>query len=140
MTGQELLAYQVDHMGYQLSKVFEGIKEEHLDHKACECMMSPRQAVEHLCEVYTAYTTEAAGGKHAWGSYSAGDKSWPDLWAECNRLRGQAVAAAKGAEGEKALTDAYAYIVAHDSYHVGQMATCRISSDPAWDPYSIYQE
>ena len=135
MTAKELLKHQIDDSGNQLVKVFDGI-DESLDSKLTDQAMSPRQVAAHLCECYQAVITEAAGGKHQWGSYQPSTTEWPALWQEVMALRSQASEAALGAADWE--THANAFIPAHDYYHVGQLAMLRLTKDPAWDPYSIY--
>ena len=43
-------------------------------------------------------------------------------------------------DDEKTLRNAAAYITSHDFYHVGQMATFRLTHSPGWDAYSIYSQ
>jgi uncharacterized damage-inducible protein DinB len=138
MTGAELIAHQLDTTGHQLTRVFEGIKEEHQDYKACSKAMTPKETLEHLCECYQAFLTESQGGSYEWGSFSIADKSWENLLSQFNSLRGRAVQLAKGSQETRVLRSASAYMVLHDAYHVGQMASCRIETDADWDPYSIY--
>jgi hypothetical protein len=135
MTTNELLKYQIDDAGFQLNKVFEGV-DSSLDERLTEHAMSPREIAAHLGECYTAVITETSGGKHEWGTYSPSTTEWPALWNEVMELRGRASAAALSSnDWEK---HASAFIPAHDYYHVGQMAMLRLTKDPGWDPYSIY--
>ena len=139
MTASELMAFELDQVGNQLNKVFEGIQEGHQDHKVCDKSMTPKETLEHLCECYQAFITESQGGTHDWGSFSIEDKSWENLWSQFTSTRERAVRTAKGSDETRVLRSAFSYMVAHDAYHVGQMAACRIDTDPSWDAYSIYQ-
>jgi uncharacterized damage-inducible protein DinB len=139
MTAADLIKYELDSVGYQLTQVFAGIPEAAHNARACGTGMTSREMLEHLCEVYQAMLTESGGGKHEWGSYSIEDKSWPSLMATMERLRGEAVAAALASSDETRLKSAAQYLVLHDAYHVGQMSLVRMESDPSWNPYCIYE-
>ena len=138
MTATELIAFQLDDVGNQLKKVLDGM-EKHKNHKVCDKSMSPAETIEHLCECYQAFTTESQGGTHEWGSFFLSDKSWESLTSQFTSMRDRAVRLAKASEETRVLRAASAYMVAHDAYHVGQLASCRIDADEAWDPYSIYK-
>lgn len=139
MTTKDLLKQQMDDAGFQLEKALEGVNDAGADHKVCASAMSARETAEHLCEAYTAAAAAAAGNKHEWGSYSLEDKSWDNVMTTFRRLRSEAVAGVLAADEERAASLGSAFIIAHDYYHVGQLASSRIDSDGAWDPYSIYQ-
>ena len=137
MTVKELLQHQFDDAGYQLDKVFEGV-DESLDFKLTEKGMSPREIAAHLAECYTAVITEAAGGKHNWGSFQPSTTEWPALLTEMKELRSKATVAVLEKEGWE--SHANAFITAHDYYHVGQLASIRLTRDSDWDAYSIYSQ
>lgn len=139
MTANDLLNKQLDDVSYQLDKVFEGVSEADLDFKVAPAAMSIREIAEHLCEVYTAVETESNGGSHSWGSFSIEDKSWSNLMEQFHALRANVLAIASNASDEKAVLNASAYLVAHDYYHVGQLASLRLATDSGWDAYSIYK-
>lgn len=136
MTAKELLKHQFDDAGYQLTKVVEGI-DSSLDLKLTDKGMSTREIVAHLGECYTAILTESKGEKHSWGSYQPATTEWPALWNEVQGLREKAIVAATEKEGWE--DHASAFGPAHDYYHVGQIASIRLSQDAEWDPYSIYK-
>jgi hypothetical protein len=139
MTPKELIQYQMDDAGFQLSKVLEGLTEEQMDAKVCGSTMSPRETMAHLCDCYQAVITETAGGKHEWGSLQIADSSSDALTAFLWDMRKRAVEAVMASDDDKWLRGAYGYICAHDCYHVGQLATLRVERTPGWDPYSIYR-
>ncbi|MBW7928889.1 MAG: hypothetical protein H3C58_12580 [Fimbriimonadaceae bacterium] len=56
-----------------------------------------------------------------------------DAIAEMSALRNRAIAVAD----EKIAVE---YIAVHDAYHVGQLVTLRLSVEPDWNYYSIYDE
>jgi hypothetical protein len=135
MTAKELLKKQFDDAGYQLEKVFNGV-DSSLDFKLTAHSMSPRELATHLAECYFAVIKESKGEKHSWGTYTPNSTEWPALLNEMKELREKATAAALEAEGWE--DHANGFIVAHDYYHVGQMALIRMKQDASWDPYSIY--
>lgn len=139
MTLKELITYQIDDAGYQLEKVLEGFPEALVDYHVPEIAMSPREIVGHLCEAYQATITMVEGGTHEWGSYQAPTKDWGPLLAVFTDLRAKATAAILTLDEEKAAKDANAYIIAHDYYHVGQLANAKRVAVPEWDGYSIYR-
>jgi hypothetical protein len=139
MTATELLNKQLDDVTYQLDKILEGVKESDIDFKIAPTVMSTREQVEHLCEVYTAVEEESRGVDHAWGTFSIEDKSWANLTSQFAALRAKALEIVSGAEDEKALIGASGFMIGHEYYHIGQLATLRIATDSAWNPYSIYR-
>ena len=140
MTSTELLRFQIDDAGYQLEKVLEGLDGSHVDGKPVATAMSMRETVAHLGEAYQATITEAAGGSHSWGSFQIDTDNWAGLVEKVMALRAQAADAALASEDEdKGAKSAHAFIIAHDYYHVGQLAVIRIAIDSAWDPYCIYR-
>ena len=100
--------------------------------------MSPRELVEHLCECAVAFNKSAVGEKHEWGTFSVDDKSPANLRAELKRLRAEAVAEVNGED--EVLKEAFSFLSSHDAYHVGQLCSCRLSLDPNWNAYAIYEE
>lgn len=103
-------------------------------------MMSARQTLEHLCEVYTAFMTMANGGQHEWGTYQSGIADYQALHDHLFALRDQAVQYVKGTNDEKLYALACEFIVLHDGYHVGQLVGARIHLQPDFDPYCIYRQ
>ena len=140
MTAKELLKWQLDHVGTQLTKAFDGLPVSGWDHRASPGAMSPRETAEHLCECYTAFAASAAGGKHEWGSFQIEDKSEANLIATMRTLRSDAVATALATGDDQVYREATEYILTHDAYHVGQLCASRLDSDPNWDAYAIYTE
>jgi uncharacterized damage-inducible protein DinB len=139
MTCREYIAYEIDNSGFQLDKVLDGLKAEHLDHQLTDKAMTPREILLHLAEAYLAFVTETEGGKHEWGTFQPSDRGWEGVLKQFREQRAKAVAAAMSAQDDTQLKHAHDYIVAHDYYHVGQLALLRVQLDPNWDPYSIYQ-
>jgi hypothetical protein len=139
MTAKELLAHQIDEAGFQLKMTFEGLSEEGFDHHACGSSMSPREMIEHLAEACQATIETAAGREYEWGSFSIEDKTGANLVAVWADLREKASAAVLAGESEGSFKSGSAFLVEHDFYHVGQMATVRLSLDPDWNAYCIYR-
>lgn len=101
--------------------------------------MSIRELVEHLCEVYTAVEEQSRGVHHNWGGYSLEDKSWENLTATFTDLRSKAIEIVSTAESEKDFFTATDFMVGHEYYHIGQLASIRLATDPTWDPFCIYR-
>ena len=139
MTALELLKAEIDDAGYQLTKTMEGLDDVGAEHKATPDSMSAKEMIEHLAEAYVALSTEVAGGKHSWGTYKAADPTWVGVQSEWKSARDKAADAALGAGTDAAIMLAHDFIVAHDYYHVGQMVTLRLSLDPQFNFYGIYQ-
>jgi len=140
MTANQMVQREIVNIGGQLRAVSEGMPDAGQDFKFTAEAMTPRQMIEHLCEAYTAVLNIASGREHRWGEYQAEDKDYGKLLLTMWDLRRQAAAAVKDDSSDKLAETGYDYIVAHDAYHVGQMALVRMHVDPAWDPHSIYSE
>ena len=132
----EILKYGLDQCLYQLEQVFAGVED--FDAKPIATQMSPREVLVHLCEVYQAFLTEAAGGKHSWGTYALPGEANDDLKKFTFALRSQAVAVVEANPTEEVEKHAMAFMVLHDPYHVGQMVQHRLAMEPDWNAYSIY--
>ena len=139
MTAKELLIAQIDAVTYQIEKVLENLTEEQLDKRLDPSSQTIREQVEHLCEVYTAVDTIFQGKQHSWGQYSVEDKSWGNLTTLCWTLRAKAIEWVTSSDDDKTLNRGSDFIVGHDNYHVGQIASIRIATDSTWDPFSIYK-
>lgn len=138
MNAQELLEAQLKDIFGQVSAVYKDISESSMDHKSCPSAMTPREMLEHLCECCVAVSTHASGEKYSWGSYSAPDKTTKGLWNEYAGLRAKAVQDALGLGTDEGLNLASNYLVLHEPYHVGQVVTSRLESEPTWDADSMY--
>jgi hypothetical protein len=135
---KDVLKYQLESTGYQVDKVLEGLPEDQWDARLREDCMSPKEAVAHLIECYVAVQKDMAGHQHEWGAYMPADDAPPALMEEMRAERRRAWDGLIKSGDEKAIRAATQYIVLHDAYHVGQLATLRLGLDPKWDPYSIY--
>jgi len=139
MTANELLNNQLNDVSYQIDQILAGVDEGDVDFKIAPTAMSIREQLEHLCEVYTAVEEGSRGVDHAWGEFSIEDKSWTNLTSLFASLRAQAIQIVSAAQDDKAITDASSFMVGHEYYHIGQLASLRIATDSAFDPYSIYR-
>jgi uncharacterized damage-inducible protein DinB len=139
MTASELLLHQLDDTGHQLQGVFNGIDESTADAKLVDGAMTPRETAAHLIECCYAFLTEADGGSFDWGSFQIEDQSWSHLMDTFAAKRKEVVDRVANGD-DRTLKLASAYVVLHETYHVGQMAQMRISKTADWDPYSIYKK
>lgn len=131
----DYLTKQCDYVGRQVRSAVRDLSVEAWDSRSNACAMTPRETVTHLCDVYQYATAKAKGGEAKWNQYEAPSDSQV-MMEDFDRLRKTAVeACAASGDPYELLTD---YIIVHDAYHVGQLCTARIASEPAWDPYSIY--
>ncbi|MCW5936034.1 MAG: hypothetical protein KIT11_01840 [Fimbriimonadaceae bacterium] len=136
MTARELMTDLLEETGYQVEKVFEGLEEAQKDAKAVPSALSPMETLHHLAEAYVAFLAHVEGRKHEWGSLEPTGSTLAERLDCWRTTRAKAVEAAASDE-EHVLMDAKEYLVLHDTYHVGQMATLRVALG-GWDPYSIY--
>lgn len=137
MTAPELMQHQIDNLGFQLEQCFAGWNPNHLDDTLTEGGMSARTTLAHLAECCVAASTEAAGGKHEWGSYTLPDPTWDAAQAEWRSQRA-AAAALLCKDDEACLKHAHDFLVSHDAYHVGQLCQLRLKVEPEWNAYAIY--
>lgn len=132
-------AYSIDDTGFQIETALGTVSEEHLDSKALPTMMSARETMVHLYEVYQAFLTEASGGKHEWGAYEVPAEIQADIRNQWIAHRKKAVEVALATEDENVAKMAMAFIAVHDAYHVGQVCANRIALEPDFNPYMIYR-
>lgn len=135
---KEALTYQLESSAFQVDKVLEGLPADKWEAKLRDDSMSPREAVAHLTECYVASQKEMRGEEHNWGTFAPQATTPDGLLKEMQDERAKAWEAIVSQPGEKAVKAATQFIVLHDAYHVGQLATLRISLDPEWNAYSIY--
>jgi len=138
MDTRDLLKYQLDAIAHQVDKVLEGLEEDKWDGKVREDCMSPRETVIHLTECYIAAKRDLAGEKHEWGSYVAESEDISELLSKMRSERDSVRDALLNSDSEKSGEVATQYVMLHDAYHVGQLATYRIGADADWDAYAIY--
>lgn len=133
---KQTLKQGCDAVGAQLKAVLDNVV--HPNDNAIPTMMSPRQTMAHLYEVYEAVLVMAAGGKHDWGSYEipphVAEQIEHRLWDH----RDKAIEAIMAMPDDQAAHTAVDYILLHDAYHVGQLCAHRLATESGWSPYSIY--
>jgi hypothetical protein len=139
MTAIELLKYQIDGTGGQVSRVVSGLDDSSRDFRLHAGGMSVCEQVTHLGEAYRAVLAASKGDEYEWGSYKPTAETLSDLVGEVMELRKQAVETVLVDDDEK-LKRGSDFIVSHDLYHVGQLATLRLNLHPHWNSYEIYGE
>jgi uncharacterized damage-inducible protein DinB len=137
MTKDELLQLQLSETEKQLRAVFANFPAENWHDHLTPHSMSADETARHLCDCYEALKVNSQGGKFEWGSFSIGEKSQAELVDFLFEHRTAAINIAKDSRHEKADTLIAEYVVLHDCYHVGQLATMRLNFGE-FDPYSIY--
>lgn len=137
MERREIILSQFETVGRQLAAVLEGFPGPGLHSKLSEPMMTPMEMVEHLCDCYSAYTSPDPG-KYGWGSYKLSASDLQGALSELAGMRSKAKDLILTAEDPDTVMHAFDYVIAHDAYHVGQLAACRMACDPSWDPFSLY--
>ncbi len=137
MTARELLLQQLAHAEGQLLQAIRG-----LDAEAAETRVNPesrtiREQVVHLAEAAVATLVAFEGGTYeAWGTWVPEDRSWEGTKRAWHEIRAGAIA--KLPEDDAGLLAAHGFLLAHDYYHVGQIAAARRVAHPEWDTYSLY--
>jgi len=138
MNAQDLLARQLATSRYQLAKAFEGLEGDDWHRRSAPEAMSPYEMAVHLSECYTAATKEFYGEHHEWGSFVVENDDPSTVFAKMLELRDQAAETLLVADDDKAHDLATDFVLLHDAYHIGQLATTRLQIGN-WDPYSLYK-
>ncbi len=139
MTAQELIQYQIQTGHRQVRNSVKGLDDAALQNKLTLGSMSIASMLEHLCECRVAFIAESSGEKHNWGNYSAPDSSAAGLLGELSRLTEHVIGLVQADPSDENMHHATDFVALHDAYHVGQICACRMTFDPEFDPYSIYQ-
>lgn len=141
MNSRDLILSGLAKVNVQVERVFEGLPVSSWNARVSEEAMSPLETVEHLCHVIFAFTTEVTTGEpFDWEQDFATGISDPlDLWDRFVADRARAVSMVSSSEDDVAFAHAFDYIILHEAYHVGQIALLRISTEPDWNPYSLYE-
>ena len=139
MDTHQLLNYQLDRVKGQLTKVTADLTEDQVDFRPVANMYTIRETLHHLSDTYVATQVLAAGGTPEFGTFKFEDASWSGHLAEAFSLRGAAIDSLMASKEDSSLTTTSDYILLHDAYHVGQLATLRNALDPEWSSYSIYE-
>lgn len=137
MTARDLLLKQLAHSERQVSLAIKGLDSSMAETRAYPDGMTIREQVHHLSEAAAATIAAFEGREHAWGSFETEDRSWEGVKAAWQELRKAAVATLT--DSEQALWGAHQFLVAHDYYHVGQIAAARRTGQPDWTSYEIYE-
>jgi len=141
MNGPELARFLLDDAAHQVEKVIEGIPEELADEKVNDHCMSPRDTMIHLLDCGQAFFAHIEGNEYAWGSYQPADPSLTAMLAAYRAMRADIKhRLAEAGDNDNGLRAVSMYVFAHEFYHVGQLATFRLTFTPTWDPYSIYPQ
>jgi hypothetical protein len=138
MNTKALILGQFDTMRKQLEAVLEGFPEDAVGRRFPTINLTPLEAVEHLCDTYSAYLS-VDRRSYRWGSYRLSNSDWESVLTEFWSVRGQAREAVRSSNDDAFVALAFDYVMAHDAYHVGQLAACRMACDPEWDPESLYK-
>jgi hypothetical protein len=133
----DFLKGQIEGSGSQLTNVLNGIAAEHKDFRLHDGGFSFAEQVTHLAEAYRAVLAAGDGKEYEWGSFVPASDEWSDLVAEAMALRTEATAVVL-VDDETKLQLGSDYIVFHDLYHVGQMATMRLQVQADWNYMEIY--
>ncbi len=129
----------LDLSGKQITKVFAGMPADSWDKKPIPQAMSPRETAEHLANCYEACMVTAKGGTWDWAApYSLGITEPDALLAKVKELREVARNFVAESDDPKVWHCGTDFLTLHDAYHVGQMCTFRLITEPEWDFYSIY--
>ena len=137
MNATELTLHNMNGSHGQVKKALAGLTD--FESRVNEHAFNAAETLEHLTECYVAFEESCRGEEHQWGSYSAADKSPEGLVNAYDAGYAKAVALVTGSEDENVLKHAADYIYLHESYHVGQLCTLRLTLDPEWNFYSIYE-
>jgi uncharacterized damage-inducible protein DinB len=138
MTAHELAEILVEESGYQISACLNGVSDENFDAKPIATMMSLRESLEHMLEVFVAIQADVAGAKYEWGTFEAPALGKDELVEMFNEERSQAVAVAiERVDSTPHLVNSF--LVGHEFYHVGQMAAVRAACDSDWNSYALYR-
>lgn len=122
----------------QFTQALSGLSEAESAAKLGEHSLTPNEMTLHLAECRAAVMAQLAGEDHQWGSFQPAEGESPA--AALERMQGEAkAAAASSADPAKAAEAVMDYMALHDAYHVGQLVTYRLTCQPDWDHYSIYQ-
>ena len=138
MTHIDVVRVACDDAGKQFRNAVAGITPTGWNTKANDQGMTVAEMVGHCCECYVAFEKDLRGEAHEWGTFMTDMSSPETTMALWNELRDKAVNAALVDGSDKAVRAALGYGALHDAYHVGQIVLARLSAEPDWNSYSIY--
>ncbi|RYG26932.1 hypothetical protein EON82_01335 [bacterium] len=137
MTARDLLVKQLTDSEKQITLAIKGLDSGMAEACAYQGGMTIREQVHHLAEACVALMAIFEGRQHEWGSWDPEDRSWNGVKKAWRELRPKAVAAI--GDSDDALLHGHNLLVAHDYYHVGQIAAARRTVQPDWTSYEIYE-
>lgn len=139
MPAPQSLVGAFDDSRYQVTQVLAGLEGDQWDVKSHPQAMSARETIQHLADCYSACLAVLDGNKYDFGSFRFDVTQPEEQLAKMLEIRDEAVARISASDDEKAFHEGNAFIILHDCYHVGQLATVRLAINPEWDAYSIYR-
>lgn len=139
MTERERVLKSIKMAEHQLLKAIAGLDAETAETRTNAHSMTIREQIVHLGECCVAVLAAYEGREYNdWGTWLPEDRSWSGVKQAWRKIRAEAVAGVP--EEGKGLDEAFAFLAAHDFYHVGQIAAARRVAHPEWDTYAIYGE
>lgn len=139
MTARELALKGLQDAEKQVRLAIAGLDAEAAETRTNPQSMTIREQIVHLAEAAVATLVAFEGGEYQdWGSWQPEDRSWAGVKRAWREVRAATVA--KMPENDDAIWHAHSFLIAHDYYHVGQIAAARRVIHPEWDSYAIYGE
>ena len=140
MTPQSIVLDSASDTRKILKLVLTDLPDDAVTQKAHPSMLSISDAVSHLTECYLAYAAHVNGLQHEWGSYESPFESFSEAVDGMLAQRDAVTNLIPAEADEETLKTAMGYLVNHDWYHIGQIATNRQVFEPGWSSFSIYAE
>ena len=138
MTANEITSAVFHMTGSQVEGVLKDWPSDQWDARINDQTMSAKEVVAHLTECCLAFQKSAKGEQHEWGTYVPADTSVEGLLATMRAERAACGAMLASANDDQ-LKEAFMYIHTHDAYHVGQLVSLRLTLNPEWNSYAIYE-
>ena len=137
MTAREFLLKQLSDSEKQLSVAIKGLDAEMAEARPYPDGMTIREQLHHLAETTVATIAAYEGREHEWGTWDPENRSWEGVKEAWRTGRQAAIASLP--DTEEGLWEAHAYLLAHDYYHVGQIAAARRTVQPGWTSFELYE-
>ncbi len=136
----DLIIASIEKGAFQLEQVLKDLPEEAWARRVVPTAMTPFETVEHLVHCYGAFLATSSDEAFDWSvPFKLASTQLHEAMLDLERIRQEAINRVRTSPEEKVLGLALDYMIQHDSYHIGQLALFRMSIDPNWDPYSLYQ-